>query len=333
MAPLLRRRGLAHRDVPEGIIVTPARDRCDVFATVPFAVVHAACLLVFWTGVSTAAVLACATMYAVRMFAITAGYHRYFSHASYKTSRAFQFVLAWLGASAAQKGPLWWASHHRHHHATSDGGDDVHSPVTGGLWWSHVGWIVSRRYVETNWPYVRQLARYPELRWINRYHLVPPMTLAAALCGFGEALRRWAPSAGTDARQILVWGFFVSTVLVYHATFAVNSIGHVYGTRRFRTPDESRNNLWIALFTFGEGWHNNHHFSPATERQGLLWWELDMTHCALVALSWLGLVWDLRPPPERISTGPERGRPDNRHNRHREFTHGHTSSLTQRSQP
>jgi stearoyl-CoA desaturase (delta-9 desaturase) len=236
------------------------------------------------------------------MFAITAGYHRYFSHASFKTGRLFQFALAWIGASAAQKGPLWWAAHHRHHHAASDSDDDVHSPVTRGFWWSHLGWIFSRGYRETNWTLVRNLARYPELRWINRHSLVPPAVLATALLGAGAALRRWLPASQTDGVQLLVWGFFVSTVLLYHATFAVNSLAHVYGTRRFPTTDASRNNLWIALVTLGEGWHNNHHFAPTSARQGFFWWEIDVTHGVLVVLSWLGLVWDLRPPPERVYT-------------------------------
>jgi stearoyl-CoA desaturase (delta-9 desaturase) len=279
--------------------VTPPADRPHVLASLPFVGMHAACLLVFWTGVSATAVLACGAMYFVRMLAITAGYHRYFSHASYKTSRAFQFVLAWLGCSAAQKGPLWWASHHRHHHMTADSHSDEHSPLTGGFWWSHVGWIVSRRHDETNWALVRQLARFPELRWMNHHPLVPPAVLVAALMGTGETIRRWAPASGTNAQQLVVWGFFVSTVLLYHATFTVNSMAHLFGTRRYPTPDGSRNNPWIALITLGEGWHNNHHFSPATERQGFFWWELDVTHCVLVLLSWVGLVWDLRPPPER----------------------------------
>src|SRR5438128_3529831 len=274
-----------------------SRTEIDVVSCLPFAGMHAACLLVLWTGVSTTALSVCALSYLVRMFAITAGYHRCFSHVSFKTGRLFQFALAWIGASAAQKGPLWWAAHHRHHHAASDTDDDVHSPVTRGFWWSHLGWILSRGYRETNWTLVRHLARYPELRWINRHALVPPAVLATALLGSGEALRRWLPASRTDGVQLIAWGFFVSTVLLYHATFAVNSLAHVYGTRRFPTSDGSRNNLWIALVTLGEGWHNNHHFAPTSARQGFVWWEIDVTHGVLVVLSWLGLVWDLRPPP------------------------------------
>jgi stearoyl-CoA desaturase (delta-9 desaturase) len=284
--------------------MTAPADKIDVLSSMPFAGMHAACLLVFWTGISKTAVAACAISYVVRMFAITAGYHRYFSHVSFRTSRGFQFILAWLGATAAQKGPLWWASHHRHHHAASDRAEDVHSPLTRGFWWSHVGWILSRRYRETNWERVRSLAQYPELRWIDRHDLVPPFVLAVAFAGAGEALRRWAPLSDTDALQMVIWGFFVSTVLVYHATFSVNSLAHVYGTRRFPTSDGSRNNLWIALITMGEGWHNNHHFAPASERQGFSWWEIDLTHWLLVALSWVGLVWDLRQPPARIYANP-----------------------------
>ena len=290
--------------------MTEHQDRADAVASLPFVGIHVVCVLALWTGVSVAAAVACAISYVVRMFGITAGYHRYFSHISFKTGRVFQFVLAWTGACAAQKGPLWWASHHRHHHAAADREDDVHSPLRRGFWWSHVGWILSRRYSETDITLVRSLARYRELQWIDRHCLVPPSLFAIGLFASGEALRRWAPASGANGPQLLVWGFFVSTVLLYHATFSVNSLAHVYGTRRFPTADGSRNNVWVALITLGEGWHNNHHFAPASERQGFLWWELDVTHVALVALSWVGLVWDLRRPPQRsasirpLSTSP-----------------------------
>jgi stearoyl-CoA desaturase (delta-9 desaturase) len=233
------------------------------------------------------------------MFGITAGYHRYFSHRTYKTSRAFQFVLGFLGAMSAQKGPLWWASHHRRHHGYSDSADDVHSPVVRGFWWSHVGWFLCRKYGETDVQSIRDLNAYPELRVLNRFHALPPAALSVVTLGIGGLLRVIAPGMNTSATQMLVWGFFISTVLVYHGTFVVNSLAHVFGTRRFPTKDESRNNLLIALITLGEGWHNNHHYAPSSERQGFYWWEIDVSHYILKTLSWCGLVWDLQPPPSR----------------------------------
>jgi stearoyl-CoA desaturase (delta-9 desaturase) len=238
-------------------------------------------------------------LYVIRMFAITAGYHRYFSHRSYKTSRPFQFVLAWTGGMSAQKGALWWASHHRTHHALSDTAGDVHSPVVRGFWWSHIGWFLCRKYHETDLRLIKDLIRYPELRFLDRFHLLPPATLAVGIFALGKSLQVVAPAMKTSGSQMLVWGFFISTVLVYHGTFIVNSLAHVWGGWRFPTKDASRNNLLIALITFGEGWHNNHHYAPSSERQGFYWWEIDISHCILKLLSRCRLVWNLQAPPPR----------------------------------
>ncbi|HEY7913118.1 MAG TPA: acyl-CoA desaturase [Blastocatellia bacterium] len=254
---------------------------------------HVACFAILLVGVSWTAVLVCIGLYALRMWGLTAGYHRYFSHRSFKTSRFFQFLLALLGTTAVQKGPLWWAAHHRRHHRYTDVPGDVHSPVTDGFWWSHVGWIVSTKYDETNWDSIKDFARYPELRWLNTYHLIPPVALAVILYFIGG----W---------QLLVWGFFVSTVLLYHGTFTVNSLAHMWGSKRYKTPDESRNNFFIALWTGGEGWHNNHHYYMASVRQGFFWWEVDFSYYALKVLSWLRIVWDLRMPPEHVLAAARR---------------------------
>ncbi len=266
-------------------------------ASLPFWGVHAACLLVFWAGFSWIAVTACAATYFLRMFGITAVYHRYFSHRTYKTSRPAQFVLALLGTSAVQKGPLWWAAHHRHHHRYADTEQDIHPPTVKGFWWSHVGWILSNKYVATKVDAIRDFAKFPELRFLNRYHLIAPVALALGLYGFGELLDRCAPPLHTSGLQMLTWGFFVSTVLLYHGTFTINSLAHVYGRRRFNTKDTSRNSFALSLITLGEGWHNNHHRYPASERQGFYWWEIDVTHYVLKCLSWSRVVWDLREPP------------------------------------
>jgi len=275
-------------------------ERMEVWGSLPFLLLHLACLLAIWTGVSAVALSVCLVMYGLRMFAITAGYHRYFSHRSYKTGRVFQFVLGWLGAMAAQKGPLWWAAHHRRHHGASDTAADPHSPVVRGFWWSHVGWFLCRKYGETDTRFIRDLAAYPELRFLNRFYMLPPAVLAVLMPALGRLLQAVAPGLHTSATQMLVWGFLVSTVLVYHGTFVVNSLAHVFGRRRFPTKDDSRNNFLIALITFGEGWHNNHHYAPSSERHGFYWWEIDVTHYVLVVLSWLGIVWDLKPPPGRV---------------------------------
>lgn len=274
-------------------------ERIDVIGSLPFVSMHLACLLVIWTGVSGVAVAVCLTLYGLRMFGITAGYHRYFSHRSYKTSRAFQFALGWLGAMAAQKGPLWWASHHRRHHRCSDTADDVHSPVVRRFWWSHVGWFLSRKYEHTDIGLIKDLTRYPELRFLNKFYALPPAVLAVFMLALGKSLEVLAPEMNISAVQMLVWGFFISTVLAYHGTFAVNSLGHLFGRRRYPTKDNSRNNLLIALITLGEGWHNNHHYAPSSEQHGFYWWEIDISHYILKGLSWCGLVWDLQEPPSK----------------------------------
>jgi stearoyl-CoA desaturase (delta-9 desaturase) len=275
----------------------PARLRAGI---VVFWAIHAACLLAPLTGTSRVALVACACTYAMQLFGVTAGYHRYFAHRSYRTSRPVQLVLAVLGASAVQQGPLWWAGHHRHHHRHADTPDDVHSPRAAGLWWAHLGWVTSGRHLATRTEAVRDLARFPELRFLDRHIAIVPATLAAVLLAAGAVLRRRAPALGTSPAQMLVWGFAVATTLSYHATFAINSLAHVVGRRRFATADDSRNSLLLALLTFGEGWHNNHHRCPASERQGFYWWEVDLTHAILRALAAAGVVWDLRAPPPDV---------------------------------
>ena len=265
-----------------------------------FWMIHLGCFAVFWVGFSWTALLLCVALYAVRMFGITGVYHRYFSHRSYQTSRWFQFVLAFLGATSAQKGPIWWASHHRHHHKHSDTEEDIHPPGIYGLWWAHVGWVLSTQFVGTREELVKDLVKFPELRLLDVYHLVPPLCLIFATLGLGFALEAYAPGLHTSASQLFVWGFCISTTLLYHGTFCINSFAHVLGRPRFETGDDSKNSFLLALITLGEGWHNNHHRYPGSERQGFYWWEIDISHYTLKGLSWLGLVWDLREPPERI---------------------------------
>lgn len=273
-----------------------APDQIDWLRNLPFILLQLGCLAVLWTGVSKFALAVGAVTLAARMFGLTAGYHRYFCHRAFKTSRVFQFVLAWLGASAAQRGPLWWAGHHRWHHRHSDTAEDVHPPGVRGILWAHAGWIMSKRNDRTRMEWIRDFAAYRELRWLDANHYVAPVSLGVALFLLGAWLAAAYPELGTNGPQLVVVGLLCSTTLLYHCTFAVNSIGHTVGSRRYVTRDNSRNSFWLALLTAGEGWHNNHHRYPASERQGFYWWEIDLTHYGVVLLSWLRIVWDVRGP-------------------------------------
>ncbi|MGZ8230757.1 MAG: acyl-CoA desaturase [Burkholderiales bacterium] len=273
------------------------RREIDWVRVLPFVALHLACLAVMVTGWSATAVWVAIALYLLRMFAVTAFYHRYFSHRAFRASRTAQFLFALAGASAAQRGPLWWASHHRRHHARADRAGDAHSPHLDGFLWSHMGWFLARASYRTRLEGVPDFARYPELRFLDRYDALVPLLLAATLYGAGEWLAAAWPGLGTNGLQLLVWGFAISTVALYHVTFMVNSIAHRSGGRRFATRDESRNNFWLALLTLGEGWHNNHHHYPGSARQGFYWWELDFTYYGLKVMAACGLISGLRPVP------------------------------------
>jgi len=264
----------------------PNESLLNCLKSVPFIALHLSLVAVFFVPVEPTALLLCGITYFVRMFGITGGYHRYFAHRSYRTSRVFQFVLAWLGCSAMQKGPLWWASHHREHHRHSDTPQDPHSPHETSFWWSHVGWILSTEHSATPWEAIPDWSRYPELRWLDRHHWVPGLSLAVLCWLVGD----WSG---------LVWGFLVSTILCYHATFTINSLSHLFGSRRYATADDSRNNLLLALLTLGEGWHNNHHHYQSSANQGFFWWEIDISYYVIWVLSRLRITWDLRKPGEK----------------------------------
>lgn len=274
--------------------------RIDWLRVVPFVGIHLSCLGVLWVGVSGTAVAVAAALYVLRMFAITAFYHRYFAHRAFKTSRTAQFIFAALGATAVQRGALWWAAHHRHHHAHSDRAGDAHSPARHGFLWSHMGWFLARASFPTKTHLVPDLMRFPELKFLDRFDVLVPALLAAALYAAGAWLEGAVPSSGVTPAQLVVWGFSISTVFVMHATFAVNSLAHAVGRRRYATRDSSRNHFGLALITFGEGWHNNHHHFPGAARQGFFWWEVDFTYYLLRLLAVVGLIWDLRSVPEPV---------------------------------
>src|SRR5271154_441431 len=272
-------------------------ERIDWLRTLPFIALHLGCLGVIWVGVSGFAVATAVALYAVRMFALTGFYHRYFSHQAFRTSRTLQFIFAAIGATCVQRGPLWWAAHHRNHHRFADSGRDPHSPLLRGFLWSHLGWFLTPRGFRTDWSVIGDLARFPELRLLDRFDILMPTALAVGLYSLGQHLHNAHPSLGTSGIQLLVWGLCISTVALFHATFMINSLAHRLGSRRFSTRDASRNNWLLALITFGEGWHNNHHRFPGAARQGLHWWECDLTFYLLRLLSWLGLIYELKPFP------------------------------------
>ena len=259
-------------------------------STIPFLLVHLVCFAAIWTGVSAEAVTVAVALYVIRMWGITAGFHRYFSHRSYKTSRIGQFMIALIGQSAAQRGVIWWSAVHRHHHLYSDTPDDVHSPRHHGFLYAHFGWIFNPKNARPDYGTVKDLTRFPELVFLDKLVYTP-----AFLLGFGLWLWGGWP--------MLIVGFFWSTVALYHGTFFINSLAHVHGSQRYLTGDDSRNNFWLALITLGEGWHNNHHHYQSSTRQGFRWWEIDISYYVLKVLSWFGVVWELRAPPAAIVRG------------------------------
>jgi stearoyl-CoA desaturase (delta-9 desaturase) len=273
------------------------RDTISWWRNTPFLLMQLAPLAIFFVGFSWIALGVAFAFWFLRKFAITGFYHRYFSHRAFKTSRVMQAIMAFWGGLAVQKGALWWAAHHRDHHRYSDQDEDIHSPVRHGFVWSHIGWVLSKLGKPTNLDKVKELAKFPELRFLNKHHWIPALTGGVGMFFLGKGLESWAPQLGTDGPQMLVWGFFVSTFVLYHTTYSINSLTHVFGTRRYKTSDDSRNHWLFALITLGEGWHNNHHQFPSAARMGFFWYEFDITWWGLWVMEKLGLIWDVRPVP------------------------------------
>ena len=248
-----------------------------------FAASHLVALAAIWTGITPASLLLCAGVFSFQILAVTIGYHRYFSHRAFRTSRAMQLVLAVCAQTSLQKGVLWWAGHHRYHHRHSDQHDDLHSP-RHGVWWAYAGWIFDDSTVQPRLEEVRDLVKFPELRFLDRFEYTPGILLAL-------------PCFAIAGLPGVVVGFAWGTVLSHHATFANNCFAHIFGTRAYDTDDDSRNNWFLAVITFGEGWHNNHHRYPGAARHGFRWWQIDLTYYVLRVLEKLGLIWDLRQPP------------------------------------
>jgi len=274
----------------------PTQDRVEWFRCVPYILIHLGALLVFFTPFAWPCLVVVLISYASRMFAITAFYHRYFSHRTFKTNRVVQFLGAFVACASGQRGPLWWAAHHRMHHRHSDTEHDSHSPHHKNFLWSHTLWFMTDYALPTFLKEIPDWVRFKELRFINRYDWIAVLFLALGCYFLGEwaTFEAWT---GMNGLSMLAWGFFLPTVLLYHATFSVNSLTHMFGKKKYETGDESRNNWFVSIITFGEGWHNNHHFFPGSARQGFSPWEIDPTYYGLRLLSFLGLVSNLRPVP------------------------------------
>jgi len=287
-------------------IDTDQAENIDAFRLSVFIFLHLGCLAVVFVGFSWFALSFALFLYLSRMFFITAFYHRYFSHKTYQVSRAMQFFMAVLGCTAGQRGPLWWASHHREHHLKSDTTADPHSPKYGFLN-SHTLWFLKKGNFSMRPQRIKDMMKYPELVTLERVDWLPFVATAVICFCLGKLLGNLMPGLETSGPQLLVWGFFVSTVVLYHATYTINSLSHRYGKRRFNTADDSRNNFFLALLTLGEGWHNNHHRYPASTRQGFYWWEIDISYTGLLFLSKLGLVSAMRPVPVQVMQEAQRG--------------------------
>jgi stearoyl-CoA desaturase (delta-9 desaturase) len=189
-----------------------------------------------------------------------------------------------------QKGPLWWAGHHVNHHRFADRDGDPHSPMVSGVYYAHIGWFLSdakNDRLEPSNPVIRDFSKAPEIAWLERCNVVPPLALAIAMYLAGGF--PW-----------LVWGFCLPTMTLAHATFAINTVNHMFGSRRFETPDDSRNNPITAFFAAGEGWHNNHHRYQRAARNGFYWWEFDLTWYVIRAMAAAGLIWDVQRVPTRV---------------------------------
>ena len=282
------------------------KEQLDYFRLAVFVLIHLGCLGVLYVGYSWVALAIALVLYVLRMFFITAFYHRYFSHKSYKVSRLTQFFMALAGCSAGQRGPLWWASHHREHHVTSDTPADPHSPRNGFLN-SHTLWFLKKSNFSMKKERIKDMLKFPELVFLEKLDWIPFIALALFCFGLGTFLNKFYPGLETTGLQMLVWGFFISTVGLYHATYTINSLCHRFGRRRFDTSDDSRNNFLLALLTLGEGWHNNHHRYPISTRQGFYWWEIDLSYFALWLMSQVGLVNNMRPVPAQVMLEARQG--------------------------
>ncbi|HEY1909661.1 MAG TPA: fatty acid desaturase [Vicinamibacterales bacterium] len=255
-----------------------------------FWIVQASALLVLTVPFRWAYIGLWAASHFVRALGLTLMYHRYYAHRAFKMNRGARFVWTLIGTAAMQKGPIWWAGHHVMHHKFADREGDPHSPMISGFYYAHVGWFLHDTkfdQLDASNPVVRDFGKFPEIAWLEKYFIIPPTVMAVAMYLYGG----W---------PWLVYGFCLPTMTLAHATFCINTVNHLFGSRRFETMDDSRNNPITAFFAVGEGWHNNHHRYQRAARNGFYWWEFDLTWYTMKAMAALGLVWDMQPVPARI---------------------------------
>lgn len=259
---------------------------------VRISIFHSCAFLVFFVGVSPIAFAAFLFFFVVRTFGVAAGYHRYFSHRSFETSRWFQFVLAFLGASSGQKGPLSWATSHRIHHRYSDTPKDPHTPKRGFLY-GYIGWLLPSDALHTDKKLTADFDPYPEIAWINTYYNIAPVSLALFCAGLGTYLKLHHPELQTSGLQLFTWGFVMSGILCLHGTLLINTLGHMSPEKSPRTNDHSRNVAFLLPVTLGECWHHNHHSSPTSANCGFKWWQVDFIYLGIVILGKLGIVYNI----------------------------------------
>ena len=260
---------------------------------------HLSVVLVFISGYSFTALITFLVLFLVRLFVITGFFHRYYSHRSYQTSRWFQFLLTFIGTSAGQQGPLSWATSHITHHQHADAEDDPHSPVLNSGFYAHIGWLLQKDALSTNDKIVKPFTKYPEIVFLDRYHYIGTTSLIISLALLGMLLSEHYPELGTSALQLVSWGFILSTLLILHGACLVNSVGHLYGYRRFKTKDNSHNVWWLFPLTLGDNWHNNHHHAPKSASFSYAWWEVDIIYLCILILEKLGLVWNVKKPQDQ----------------------------------
>ncbi|WP_150466612.1 acyl-CoA desaturase [Francisella sp. SYW-9] len=275
------------------------QQQSNKFTIIAFSTMHLACLAIFFVNYNITALLVFLITFSIRTFALTAGYHRYFSHKAFQTSRVFQFILALVGTWASQKGPLWWSGHHRYHHIHSDKETDMHSPKNG-VFQAHVGWVFEARSDDVDPKFIKDWVKYPEIVWLDKYAHESFALYLVGLFILGSCISYFYPTLETSGLAFVFWGGILSTVLLYHTTFSVNSICHIFGSRDYQTTDNSRNNWLVALITFGEGWHNNHHKFAYSIRNNLKFWQIDITYIILCVLKKFRIVWNFKQPKKTI---------------------------------
>ncbi|MGQ4001425.1 acyl-CoA desaturase [Francisellaceae bacterium CB300] len=264
-------------------------------AFIAFTAMHIACIGVFFITWNITALVVFLSTFFIRTFALTAGYHRYFAHKSFQTSRAFQFILALVGSWASQNGPLWWSGHHRYHHIHSDKPTDLHTPKNGFIQ-AHFGWVFVPKNDTVDPKFTKDWIKFPELVWLDKYCHLSFAAYLIGLFALGSLLATLFPALNTSGLTFVLCGGIFSTVLLYHTTFSVNSICHIFGRKDNETSDNSRNNWLVALLTFGEGWHNNHHKFAYSVRNNLKFWQIDITYIILCILRKCRIVWDFKEP-------------------------------------